>query len=380
LSLGVAQVESNTSATPCVLRGRMSIRSLIYSLLTVASVAMPTSAQDSDALGLAIAESCGQVDGVTEGVVAGTVRDEDTGVALDGASVVMRWQAEGELYPSSFVVRTDDSGFFLFCHAPGGYDVELHAELLDKRSSPIQIQVEFGTFLVEHIELEFSDVTQPGYVIGRVVDSESRMGVAGAEVRVRDAEMATLTNDHGLFSLEGMPWGIYVIEVVHLGYAPREIPLRVTGGLTQNVEILVSQQAMEVEGLTVTVEPRRFHGAMEGLIGRMELGFGDYLTRDQIDMRGASFLPDLLVGLPGVRLFEGGRSLIIRGRECIPLVFVDGIRWFVDPVAGLKEIPTSDIEALEFYKGTASIPAEFNFSTNGQVGCGAIVVWTRRGR
>jgi hypothetical protein len=39
-----------------------------------------------------------------------------------------------------------------------------------------------------------------------------------------------------------------------------------------------------------------------------------------------------------------------------------------------------DAEAVEFYKGTASIPAEFNYSNNLQVGCGAIVIWTRRGR
>ncbi len=77
---------------------------------------------------------------------------------------------------------------------------------------------------------------------------------------------------------------------------------------------------------------------------------------------------------------EAGRRLVVRCRMCTPMVFMDGRLYKLDEDLGLNEIDTFDIEALEFYKGTASIPAEFNYSNNTEVGCGAIVIWTRRGR
>lgn len=370
----------NTSGDSRVLKGRMSIRPYLSSLLVLGFAAAPTVAQDRDEVGLAIVQSCGSVDQAAEGVLAGTVTDTDTGVPLDGAVVVIAWQVPGEPFPGTDATRTSDDGFFLFCHVPGGYAVDVYAEVLDRRSEPVTVGIESAMLQVEHLEVEVSDPTEPGFVTGRVVDVNTRQGIANAEIRVRDTDIATLSNDRGMFSLMEMPYGIYVLEVGHLAYSDRETPLRVAGGLTQNVEVELAEDAMELEGLTISVEPRRFYNDMEGLMRRMNLGFGAFLTRNEIEVRPASRLPELLVGLPGVRMAEAGRRLVVRGRMCTPMVFMDGRLYKLDEDLGLNEINTFDIEALEFYKGTASIPAEFNYSNNTEVGCGAIVIWTRRGR
>lgn len=348
--------------------------------LACLAVARPAPAQDSRAVGLAIAEACGAVDEAREGVLSGTVRDLRTGVALEGATVMLRWRVAGEPELTSDVTRTDASGMYLFCHASGGVGAELHAELLSKRSDRVTVDIEPGTLTVEHLFVEVSDPDQPGYVVGRVLERATGNAIPAARVSIRGTDVATLTNDFGYFRLDAMPYGVYTLDVEHLAYAAREIPIQVAGALTQNVAIEMSTEALELEGLTVTVEPRRFFGDMDGLVRRMNLGFGDFLTRQDIEKRGSSRLPDLLVGLPGVRVAQNGRSLVIRGRPCTPIVFLDGRPWRLDPVVGLNEIHSFDIEAVEVYKGTAAIPAEFNYSTNGQVGCGALVVWTRRGR
>jgi hypothetical protein len=346
----------------------------------VAVGASPASAQSEGQVGQAILEVCGDVDARTEGVLAGTVRDVATGVVLDGAAVVINWQVPGNEFPGTAAERTDADGFFVFCHAPGGVAVDLYAEILDRVSDPLTVGVESGTLIVEHLTVAVSDPTEPGFITGRVIDRTTRLGVPNAELTIRGQDIATLTNERGMFTLDEVPYGVYVIDVQHLAYADRELPLHVAGGLTQNLAIEVSEQAMELEGLTVSVEPRRFYNDMEGLVRRMNLGFGEFMMRSDIEARGATTLPDVLVGVAGVRMVDGGRSLVIRGSQCVPMVFMDGRLFKLDPDRGLLDVNLFDVEAVEFYKGTASIPAEFNYSNNLSVGCGAIVVWTRRGR
>ena len=351
-----------------------------YAAFAVALAAVPAGAQSEGEVGLAIAQVCGKVDERTEGVLAGTVRDAATGVVLERATVVIIWQIPGREFPASAAELTDAQGFFLFCHAPGGVAVALHAEVLDRRSEPRTVGIESGSLLVEHLSIEVSDPSQPGFITGRVVDRTTGRGITNAELTIRDEGVFTLTNDRGMFTLEEVPYGVYMIDVRHLAYADRELPLRVAGGLTQNVAIELSEQAMELEGLTVTVESKRFYNDMEGLVRRMNMGFGTFLLRSDIERSGATRLPQLLQGRAGVRLADAGRSLIIRGRACTPMVFLDGRLYKLDPDLGLNDILTFDVEVVELYKGTASIPAEFNYSNNLQTGCGAIVVWTRRGR
>ncbi len=344
----------------------------------VALSAIPAAAQSEGEVGLAIAQVCGEVDVRDEGVLAGTVRDASSGVLLDRATVVLKWQIPGDEYPGTAAVLTNEAGFYLFCHAPGGVAVDVYAEVLGRGSEPLTVGVESGTLVVEHVVVEVSDPSEPGFITGRVIDRTTRKGIANAELTIRDEGIGTLTNERGMFTLEKIPYGVYIIDVRHIAYADRELPLHVAGGLTQNLAIELSEQAMELEGLTVTVEPRRFYNDMEGLVRRMNLGFGDFMLRSDIEARAATSLPELLMGMSGVRL-RGG-SLFIRGRTCLPMVFMDGRLTRLDPDRGMLDIMLFDVEVVEFYKGTASIPAEFNYSTNSQAGCGAVVIWTRRGR
>ncbi len=90
-----------------------------YAAFALALGALPASAQSEGDVGLAIAQVCGEVDERTEGVLAGTVRDQSSGVLLDNAAVVLKWSIPMNEYPGTAAERTNSEGFFLFCHAPG---------------------------------------------------------------------------------------------------------------------------------------------------------------------------------------------------------------------------------------------------------------------
>jgi hypothetical protein len=72
-----------------------------------------------------------------------------------------------------------------------------------------------------------------------------------------------------------------------------------------------------------------------------------------------------------------GATVFVRGKTCIPQVFVDGRLYRLDPILGFDEPFGSDLCAIEVYTGPASVPGEFAYGSDP---CGAVVVWTKRGR
>src|SRR5579884_3951512 len=78
---------------------------------------------------------------------------------------------------------------------------------------------------------------------GTVTDPAGAL-VAGAVVRLTDTatglETQTTTNDHGLYTLNGLRPGHYNLRVEHAGFAPSE---------TKDIDLSVSQQAVINVGL-----------------------------------------------------------------------------------------------------------------------------------
>ena len=351
-------------------------------VVTVLADARTLAGQDSASdVGRALLGVCGEVS-ATDGVITGTVLDQATDIPLPGATVMLTWGREGEQSPTTDVVLADEGGFFIFCSVPDGVEAEVSAEVMGVSDGPRTVTVEGGVLAIERFAIPLSDPATPGYLTGQIVDRTTGRGIANAQVVVPDLALVTLTNEHGLYYLQEIPYGIYMLEVEHVAYTKRALPVRVAGGITQNLTIELAEQTIEIGGIEVTVESKRFYLAREGLISRMNLGFGDFYTRADIERLSTSSFAELVARGPGVRVYNNGTALTIRGQVCVPLVFVDGMRWSLDDRLGLKDLSTFDADAVEFYKGPAAIPAEFNYSTNAedQVNCGALVIWTRTGR
>ena len=381
---GAARRTATCFPSPCApktWRGRAGAW-LLGSALLVALFGAATppglAAQDASAIGQAIAATCGTLpDPETEAVVAGTVVDSVSGVALGKADVRLTWH--GEAGPDTAGVATDENGFFAFCGVPAGGEVELLAHLR-VWSRPVTLDVDPGMLHLQQILLPLSDPSKPGELVGRIFDATTHRPVVGAAVVLKERGERTVTNIHGYFSFGALPWGIYTLDVTNLGYGERSLAVRVAGALTQIAEIGLSAEALELEGLNVTVQRRASLRDIDGLIRRMNVGFGTVLARDVMERRPNARVTDLLREVPGVQVNSRGYSttLEVRGRSCSPNVFVDGMPRMWDPSEGLDFFITSEIEAVEVYKGFAEIPGEFIMP--GQINpCMAIAIWTRRG-
>jgi len=360
----------------------ISIRSFAAALaacLLAFPASRPAAAQDPSALGAAIARVCGQtVDPATQGVLAGLVTDSVSGIPLRGAKSKIAWQAPGDATARTAEVLADKDGLFAFCAVPADVVVLLSATL-GKTSPAVAVPIEAGMLHVESIRLPLSDPGKTGTLVGRVVEAESRAPVDGVTIRLADSDVTVISNERGYFSLGQRPAGAYYLQLERLGFEPREVPVHVAGDLTQAVEIELSQQAIQLEGISVSVAPRRLRQDLEGLIRRMNLGFGTFLTREWLERRGEVPLAEHLREVPGILIFrDGPRAYMeVRGQSCIPDVYMDGQIYALDPTAGLNEQFGRPLEAIEVYKGTET-PAEF-VRPGFRYPCAVILVWSRPG-
>ncbi len=345
----------------------------------------------------------------------GQVRDSISGEPLVGIGVTVRFtdpRREGSPRHEARVT-SGAGGYYLYCDAPPGEPVRLRAETPGADGSD-DVRVYASREVVrQDLSVRLSTRAQPTGVFGIIRDQDSGDPIEQALIRIPEADRQALTGRNGFFSMPDVTPGLYAIEVSHIGYRDREIVVRVEGGAAMQVNVELRTDAIPIEGITVSVLPRRLFSDMVDLQHRIDLGFGDFVMREELQLRGGT-LATALTGRAGVRVLTGPtrageRFVVLRtardlnsgvgagGAEvrgapaagpeafsfCFPAVFVDGRRWNQRRLGGIGDEPvdftqfiTDDIEAVEMYKGSASVPGAFG---GGGAACGAVVIWTRRG-
>ena len=214
-------------------------------------------------------------------------------------------------------------------------------------------------------------------VTGVVIDADSRQPVAGARLELQGSYAAATTDSAGRFSFAGVPSGKAGISVRAIGFAPIDAEITVHADRVSRLRFEMERAAQPLERVVVE-DSSQYTGTNGGrfddFLRRIETGRGRYLTREQIERRGASNLADLVRGMRGVRSdCQAGRCFIQMARAqrgCSPEYYVDGnlVRSFG------PETPVHDMQGLEVYTGSSDVPAEFSGSN---AACGVIVIWTK---
>ncbi len=336
------------------------------------------------------------------------VRDDSGLIAMSSATVVLRW-TDADRRPVREAVDSD--GRLVLCVPRDAGRATLWAEFGDASSEEEHVILVAGYVHAVELRLLFGEI-RTGRLIGQVRDARTNRPVAAAEVSVADREEAVETNRRGHFILSGLPVGAYALSVRHLGYAPLTHPVRVTQGLTTDVEIDLTPDPIELEPLVATTaRPRRLE--LKGFYERKywaELsGGGTFFTAADIERRGPLRITHMIAEAPGVKL--GGCNMRGHGCKlystrssiggsdggCEMNVYLDGL----PVVRGSSRFRSSastrsydlsrlgsefagqsindfvlpvEIAGVEVYKGLASLPAEFGGHANR---CGIVLVWTK---
>lgn len=363
-------------------------------------------------------EAAGQLCSATglqaSAIITGQITDSISGEPLVGIPIAIRFpdpRRDGTPYHEARTT-TGAGGYYLYCDAPEAQMIRLRPQL---PGSGFENDVEFmarSGVTRRDLRVLFSTEVSAGGMFGLVREQGTGNPIEQAAVRFRDTGQTSLTNRNGFFSFPDIDPGLYVINISHLSFEDREVVVRVDGGTAVQLNVDLLTDAIPIEGITVSVMPRRLFSDMVDLQRRMELGFGAFVMRDELQLRGGT-LGTALRGQLGVQVLNGTsrpgeRFVVLRnardlnqnqgqgGAEqiggavgeitydyCYPAVWMDGRRWSRPKIGGIGHDPvdfsqfvSEDIEAIEIYRGAASVPGEFG---GGDAACGAIILWTRRG-
>lgn len=271
-------------------------------------------------------------------------------------------------------------------------------------------------------------------ILGRVMDRETRSGVAEASVLLLtpggDPVAQTLTDSLGNFwFMPAADSATYTLQAVAQGTVGSALdPIEYRGEVTRRIVILDTRSSLErpvpIEGLGVTVDPRSVVLDIFGFYDRQARGYGTFLEPDDFADAPTDELTGLVRGLSGVvvigdreilfwRPYGGGgtrgitapaRGLVPaaapswRDRYCTPGIWVNGTPdWRLNDLvrdgggefsrmAGRSVndfLPEKDdILGIEVYRSVRSVPRELQIEAErlgGSVSgnCGVILIWTQ---
>ena len=224
---------------------------------------------------------------------------------------------------------------------------------------------------------------------GRVVEAVTENAISGSAVQLVDPADLTvasgLTTATGAFVLQAPRPGQYTLKVASFGYATDAArPVTLPADRVTELHVRLAVAVIPLTPVSVEVERvRKLERA--GFYERRRLGQGHFLERADIDQRQARTAGDLLRRVPGFRIVIQGYFTDVQSRSmggiatCRPGIFVDG-----SLVSGprrtassfnLEDMQASDLEAIETYAGSATVPTQYNSS---DTACGLILFWTRR--
>ena len=231
-------------------------------------------------------------------------------------------------------------------------------------------------------------------ISGQLLEAGTDRSIPFAEVDVLneqgDVVGKTLSDGTGHFSVKLKKAGTYTIYAARLGYyAAVSTSIDVADGQDMAVAVRLKPSPVEVDSLTVGVEPRVASLAQVGFYSRKAAGVGHFITRTDIEgMVGVHGMSDVVRRIPGVRVARnsfGQQSVLLEttmGGPCSPVLILDGMA--INP-PWEKMIDPHEVDGVEVYTRPAQIPLRFQSlippSSRGgaDARCGIVVAWTRSG-
>jgi len=310
----------------------------------------------------------------TAPAVVGQVVDGAEGVGIPNADVSLRWMESNR--PRVVPVQTDTEGWFRACGLPKGYSIAGTASFLSM-TSPRRV-VESRASQVHRVDFLLGSLSASN-VAGTLTESTTGAPIAGAEVRLRDTDFFTVSDDQGNFSIIDVEPGEYFLDINHIAYAPREETIDVGSDLGVHLGIEMAQEAIALEPIVVTVEARTMAEA---------LSMGGYLVESaalEPTKERVSTLADLLFqqNIPGLRVeraegnicaeFASGTVRFMKTSCESATFYIDGARQ-VDPRV-LMDLPDEIVDHIVVFR---PVEAGALFGTGGSRG--VVMIYTKTGR
>ena len=345
------------------------------------------------------ARICPDPAGAPVGAVLGALRDIRLKRPVVGGEIRVEWNENTISRELGFTRRpravgamTDSLGRYRICGIPNDAAMLLRARVRGIDGPPLELKMGGRSLAIRVVSIDLGDSTAaapaPGIavrgtaVLKGMVRKESGEPLGGAQVLVLGSTTVAEASPTGSFALDSLPGGTHMVEIRAIGFERRREAIDLDPDKPAELDVRLKQVATVLEELNVTAKNLAWQTDFDKR--KLRNNGGHFLTREDIERRNPLRTEDIFRAVPGFTVVPSGgfdysvvssRGAGFNG-QCSPDFYIDGIRTVVDPQIG-GGIPAnpSDIYGIEVYSGATTVPAEFQT----QNGCGAIVIWTRRG-
>ena len=223
-------------------------------------------------------------------------------------------------------------------------------------------------------------------VVDGVVSDTNLNPLQAAFVSILGTKIRVGTGPNGRFRFTRVPAGEYLIVVKRVGYRPTSAVIDVPASDTVRLSYTLENAVTELPGVTVTERPLSLK--MNDFLARKKLGFGQFMTEEQIRDQNAVYPTELFRRFSGINVSPNrARQLTeffaLSGREggnpqygACPLAIVLDDVPLPTPFNLDLLPPPRDLGGIEVYSAAGTIPAKYNGFNRG---CGVILIWTRDG-
>jgi hypothetical protein len=96
---------------------------------------------------------------------------------------------------------------------------------------------------------------QYGKIAGKITDEETKEPLIGANIFLEGTSIGVSTDADGGFTILNVPAGTYDIRASYIGYQTKTFTgVKVVGGITRNLDIILSNASVEVQSVTILAE------------------------------------------------------------------------------------------------------------------------------
>lgn len=314
------------------------------------------------------------------GAVVGVVRDSATGLPISGALVAAYWVPDS---PDTGGVRrglkgeSGEDGGFLLCNLPTDRPVSLLSRTPGREIGLTGLRPSSDSILdLDLLVRPVAEGAGVGRVRGRVVDSASGAGLAGADIMLLESGLHGLSNAAGDFTIEQVLPGRTTMVARRIGYRPQFLEAALDPGGTATVVAVLPPAPVRLADLETRVEALEH----QWFLDRQRTGIGRYWDEQEIRRFDGRTITALLGRKVSIRESRGVLINYSRNRNCAIPIVVNGILWPGEDSEGVATyFRPEHLSGVEYYSGPGQVPNEFqslHFRANG-FRCGLLVVWFR---
>ena len=152
-----------------------------------------------------------------------------------------------------------------------------------------------------------------GSIVGTVLDKDlNNEPLPFANILIPEVNLGTTSDFDGLFALEGLAEGDYIVNFSFVGYETQKIPITVIGGKVTEIQVSLASSSSALDEVIVTTVARRDSQTALLIEQKKAVNFKQQIGAEELTQKGIGDASDAVIKTSGVSKAESG-SIYVRG-------------------------------------------------------------------